>query len=429
MRLLLVLLALASLPLAAADRPNLILILADDLGYEGLSANGSADCRTPRLDRLAAEGVRFEHCYAQPLCTPTRVQLMTGLYNVRNYTVFGELNSAERTFANHLRDAGYATCMVGKWQLGGGLDAPRSFGFDESLLWQLDGPRQTPDGRDHRYPGPVLTDNGKTTEHPADAYGPDLLNARALDFIRRQHQAERPFFLYYSMLLTHCPFSPTPDSEEWPAPEVVRDYKGKPEFFADMAAYADKMVGNLLDELDRLGARDDTLIVFLGDNGTDEPIVTTMTDGRRIAGAKGKTTDGGTHVPLIASWPAQVEGGRLSEALVDTSDFMPTLLDAAGLPVPDDLDGRSFLPVLRAERKHVRDWTYCWYSPSGRPREAKVFARDQRWKLYSDGRLFDIPADPLEKHPLKKDDTPEAAAARQKLLPVIESFASVRAAK
>ena len=428
MRVLLALLALGCLPLPAAERPNLVLILADDFGYEGLSANGSADYRTPRLDQLAAEGVRFEHCYAQPLCTPTRVQLMTGIYNVRNYTVFGELNSGERTFAHHLRDAGYATCMVGKWQLGGGLEAPRHFGFDESLLWQLDGPRQTADGRDHRFPGPVLTDNGKTTEHPLNAYGPDLINARALDFIRRQHEAERPFFLYYSMLLTHCPFSPTPDSEEWPDLEAVRNYKGKPQFFHEMAAYADKMVGQLLDELDRLGLAENTLVLFLGDNGTDEPIVTTMTDGRKIAGAKGRTTDAGTHVPLIARWPAKVPAGRFSHALVDTSDFLPTLLDAADLTVPENLDGRSFLPVLTGEREHVRDWIYCWFSRDGRAPKAKVFARDQRWKLYSDGRLFDIAADPLEKKPIRTDDA-EANAAKDKLAPVIAKFSSVRRKK
>jgi len=117
---------------APAARPNVVLILADDFGYECVAANGGASYRTPNLDRLAREGLRFEHCYSQPLCTPTRVQLLTGLYNQRNYLRFEYLDPGERTFAGVLREAGYRTGVAGKWQLGGGPDAPLRFGFDES---------------------------------------------------------------------------------------------------------------------------------------------------------------------------------------------------------------------------------------------------------------------------------------------------------
>ena len=121
----------------AASKPNIVLIMADDMGYECVGANGSTFYKTPHLDRLAASGMRFEHAYSQPICTPSRVQIMTGRYNHRNYTRFGHLASTEITFANVLRKAGYKTCIAGKWQLRGGFEAPGKFGFDEYCLWQL----------------------------------------------------------------------------------------------------------------------------------------------------------------------------------------------------------------------------------------------------------------------------------------------------
>ncbi len=119
----------------AADKPNIILILADDLGYETIGANGGTSYKTPVLDKLAAGGVRFTHCFAQPLCTPTRVQLMTGRSNARNYIDFGNMDPKAVTFGNYFKQAGYATCVVGKWQLGEAPDLPKKFGFDEHCLW------------------------------------------------------------------------------------------------------------------------------------------------------------------------------------------------------------------------------------------------------------------------------------------------------
>ena len=138
---------------ADARQPNIILILADDLGYETLGANGGESYKTPNLDRLAATGMRFEHCHVQPLCTPTRVQLMTGMYNVRNYIDFGTIDPQATTFGNLLKNAGYATGIAGKWQLGRDKDLPQRFGFDEACLWQHT--RRPP-----RYANPGLEYNG-----------------------------------------------------------------------------------------------------------------------------------------------------------------------------------------------------------------------------------------------------------------------------
>lgn len=138
--------------------PNVILILADDLGYETIGANGGTSYQTPVLDKLAATGVRFEHCYVQPLCTPTRMQLMTGIYNVRNYVTFGQMDPQSVTFGNLFKRAGYATCITGKWQLGRELELPKKFGFDEHCLWQHT--RRPP-----RYANPGLEINGREVNH------------------------------------------------------------------------------------------------------------------------------------------------------------------------------------------------------------------------------------------------------------------------
>ncbi|HUX16493.1 MAG TPA: sulfatase-like hydrolase/transferase, partial [Phycisphaerae bacterium] len=216
-------------PSAGGRKPNIVLIMADDLGYECIGADGGTSYKTPVLDGLAATGVRFERCYAQPLCTPTRVQLMTGIYNVRNYTHFGNMDPQQTTFANILKNAGYATCITGKWQLGKDANLPKRFGFDEACLWQH--LRRPP-----RYANPGLEINGKAVDYSNGEYGPDLVNAYALDFITRHRQ--QPFFLYYPMILTHDPFQPTPDSPDWDPKAVgervnVRDKKGH---FADMVA-------------------------------------------------------------------------------------------------------------------------------------------------------------------------------------------------
>src|SRR5918999_5059188 len=196
-------------------RPNIILILADDLGYETIGANGGTSYRTPAIDRMAATGMRFENAYAHPLCTPTRVALMTGQYNFRNYTSFGELRLGEKTFANVLRDAGYKTRMVGKWQLSErDFQAPYHFGFEEYLLWhfgmKVDGV-QTPGAQGSRYWDPVFYDNGKLLPDVGGKFGPDVLADSVADYIQR-HRAE-PFFLYYSLVLPHDPWIEPPGYE------------------------------------------------------------------------------------------------------------------------------------------------------------------------------------------------------------------------
>ena len=404
----------ASVP---APRPNVILIMADDLGYETVGANGGTSYRTPNLDRLAAEGVRFTHAYAQPLCTPTRVQLMTGAYNVRNYITFGRMDPKLTTFGNLFRRAGYAACIAGKWQLGRDVNLPRKFGFDEFCLWQHT--RRPP-----RYANPGLEINGVAKDFTHGEYGPDLINAYALDFIRRHR--DRPFFLYYPMVLTHAPYQPTPDSPDWdPSARGERVHRN-PKHFADMVAYMDKLIGKMTAQLEKLGLRERTLIIFLGDNGTGRGVRSRMGD-RVVVGGKGTTTDAGMHVPLIVSWPGGIARGRVCEDLVDTTDILPTICDAAGIRIPNSMivDGRSFLPQAQGRPGRPRQWVYCWYSPRGEP--LKEFAFDARWKLYRDGRFFDLRRDIEERQPLSPDRlSGEAAAAARRLKAALDQFRNAR---
>ena len=221
----------------AAIQPNIILIMADDLGYECVGANGDADYSTPHSDRLAATGMHFEHCYSQPLCTPSRVKIMTGISNVRNYITFGVLDPKATTFGNVMKSAGYTTAIAGKWQLGTDPAQLGKFGFDEYCLWQLE-------KKGSRYNN--LGSLQLHTRQPlSGGYGPDKLNGFVLDFVER-HQ-DGPFFLYYPMLLPHAPFEPTPDSKTRDGTEH--------ENFADMVAYMDKMVGKVVAKLEASEAK------------------------------------------------------------------------------------------------------------------------------------------------------------------------------
>ncbi len=386
------------------DKPNIILIMVDDLGYECIGANGGTSYNTPVIDELAETGIRFEHCYAQPLCTPSRVKLMTGIYNVRNYVQFGLLERNQTTFAQLLKNDGYATCIAGKWQLGREPDSPNHFGFDESCLWQHTRGRTDEDGHDTRFPNPRLEINGKPVNYTEGEYAPDITSDFICDFIDRNK--EKPFLAYYPMILTHCPFVPTPDSPDWDSSDKGSlSYKGDSAYFGGMVNYMDKTLGKLVAKLDELGIRENTLIIFTGDNGTDEPVVSVM-DGRKVAGRKGHMTDGGTRVPLIVNWKGIISEGVVSSDLVDFSDFLPTLCEAADITVPGelDIDGRSFYPQLVGERGDPREWIYCWYSRNGKDSDAKVFARNQRFKLYRNGNFYDIKEDVLEEAALQDND-------------------------
>ena len=354
----------------ANDQPNIILIMGDDMGYEALSSNGSESCKSPNLDKLAAKGVRFTNCFSNPICTPSRVKLMTGQYNVRNYVKFGWLDREQTTFAHQLKAAGYATAIAGKWQLGRDKDSPQHFGFEQSCLWQhTRSGRSNEDGKniDRRFVNPQLEFNGVEKDFTNGEYGPQVCTDFICDFIDKNKK--KPFLVYYPMILTHCPFDPTPDSTDWDPKRLgSTTYKGDrndpQRHFRDMVAYADKAVGQIVSQLGKSGVRDNTLIIFTGDNGTDTPIVPPW-NGKKVVGGKGTMSDTGTRVPLIVNWPAGIrKAGRVVDDLVEFTDVFPTICEVttAKLPKNHPGDGASIVPVLRNQAgARKKDWVYIWY--------------------------------------------------------------------
>jgi arylsulfatase A len=364
--------------------------MADDMGYEALSVNGSESCKSPNLDKLADHGIRFTNCFANPLCTPSRAKIMTGQYNVRNYVNFGLLDRGQITFAHQLKAAGYKTCIAGKWQLGKETDSPQHFGFEQSCLWQhTRSGRSKENGKniDRRFVNPLLEFNGKEKDYVNGEYGPQVCTDFICDFI--DENREKPFLVYYPMILTHCPFDPTPDSTDWDPKRLgSTTYKGdrnNPQrHFRDMVAYADKVVGQIVAQLEKAGVRDNTLLIFTGDNGTDKPIVTPW-NGTKVAGDKGNMTDAGTRVPLIASWPAGIkQPGRVVDDLVEFCDVMPTLCEVTGAKLPSNYpgDGSSIVPVLQDNASaRKKDWIYIWYSRSGHSDQGQVMVRNKQYSL------------------------------------------------
>ncbi len=384
------------------DRPNVVLIVADDLGYECLGCNGGTSYRTPFLDELAATGIRFTNAYCTPLCTPSRVQLMSGQYPHRTGWTgnLGELPRRERYVDPSLIDlailfkrAGYATAVAGKWQMAyfdQHPDHATRAGFDEHCLWTFDykGIRDSY----RRYWRPGIWRNGRIDRESIrdDIYGPDVFSDFLIDFVGRNQRL--PFFAYYPMVLPHRPFLHTPDTMPpgGPGPRGERDPSAR---FAEMVAYLDTLVARLVNRLDELGLRERTLVLFTSDNGSPSEITSSMGD-VRVPGGKGQLTPAGARIPLIANWPGTTPAGIVSEDLTDSTDLRASFSELTGAELPGDrnFDGHSLVSTLRGEGTSQRTWVYI------QMRDVRA-VRDRRWKLFADGRLFDTRSDPLEKSP------------------------------
>jgi arylsulfatase A len=394
--LLLVILAIAASCTNTEKKPNIILIMADDMGYECLSVNGATEYQTPNLDRLAENGLRFINTFSQPLCTPSRVKIMTGKFNYRNYEYFGYLNPNQKTFGNLMKEAGYKTCISGKWQLNGlsfempeyeDVNRPNHFGFDEYCLWQLNRPRK----EGERYANPLITQNGVELTGLEDKYGPDIFSDFICDFIDKN--ADSLFFIYYPMVLVHEPFVPTPDTETWQNQE--KRYEKDTSYFKEMMSYTDKIVGKIEQKLMEKGIAENTLLIFTADNGTDTRIITHTTDGI-YPGGKSFTTQRGIHVPMIASWPAQIKNSGIYDGIIDFGDFYPTLAEIVNLDISEEvIDGQSFLNVFKGTKSPGKSAALIHYDPEwGRASQNRNrFALNNKYKLYQNGELYEYRID------------------------------------
>ncbi len=436
-----------------SKQPNIVLIMSDDLGYEVIGANGGSSYKTPFIDSMAQQGMRFENAHVMPLCTPTRLSMMTGKYNFRNYLGFGLIRPDEVTFGHLLTDAGYNTCISGKWQLYS-YNPPdqhpeerssgqkiEDAGFDEFCVWH---PHHTEE-KGSRYKNPVIYENGEFRTDTKDKYGEDIFCDYIIDFLERKKGDEKPFFVYWPMAATHKPHEPTPDSPEWDSfdPPSNRSIGAKtwadledgsweddPKFYRDMVEYHDKVIGRLLNYLENQGLQEDTLVIYLGDNGSPADVCSMMHQHNEICGGKGKTSDRGTHVPLICLMPGTIPSNTVQTDLIEATDFLPTIFEAAGLNFPEGyiIDGRSFYPQLKGEKGNPRDWMFFHFEPMNRRhglndlRQIR-FIRDHSWKLYETGELYDLEADWDEDIPIYEvEDSKSQSEARNRLKPVFSQM-------
>ena len=399
--------------IAAGRLPNIVLILADDLGVNDLGCYGRKDHSTPHLDRLASEGLRFTSAYAAaPVCSPSRAALLTGRHPARlHLTTFlpgrpdrlsqrllhpairMELPLEERTLAEILKEAGYVSACIGKWHLGGAGFGPLQQGFDVASA-----------GRANTTPSE--TEGGK---------GEYDLTARAEAFITENR--DRHFFLYLAHNNPHIPLAARTDL-------IERNRNAFNPLYAAVVETLDDSVGLLLGRIDSLGLRRDTLVIFTSDNGglhvpelRDDP----PTHNTPFRAGKGFLYEGGLRVPMIMRWPGRVPSGKTEAQPVINADLMPTLLELAGLRVPAGLDSQSIAGRLAGRpSRHVRTlfWHYPHYSNQGsRPAGA---VREGDWKLienYEDGslELYNLAADEGEKENLAARDPARCAAMRKKL--------------
>ena len=405
----------------ANDQLNVILIMADDSAADNYGCYGSKFFSTPRLDALARTGAKFNHCYSEPVCTSSRVKIMTGRDGIRNYVQFGTLDKDEITFGNMMKSANYETAIAGKWQLHGG---PRgtlapACGFDNYCLWNYPGTSRS------RFWNPSLMRDGKLMETTEKDYGPDILTDYLIDFIGKNRS--KPFFAYYPMLLVHSPFLKTPDSKI----DANRLISKSLTNFRDMTAYADKCVGRIVDALEEYGLREKTVIIYTTDNGTSRSLTYPYGKEKRN-GEKAYATDGGTHAPLIVNCPGTIPPGIISDDLVDFSDLLPTIADITEVDLPKvKLDGRSFWPQCLGKRGNSREYIFQYYYPKFKPAADKhgqgvngleiVWAQNQRHKLYRDGTLYSL-NDRQENNPIKQGNQNQVELDRKLLQKALDSM-------
>ena len=427
LRPLLALLAIFSACLAsligATAKPNIVYILADDLGFAELGCNGADKFKTPNIDALANNGVRFTRFFTAPLCGPSRSLILTGRYAFRTGAVSQDAckslvrsgEKAEQMIPTVLKQAGYATAMIGKWGQLSPSGNPAEWGFEHDFHFKASGmywnstrvKTMTEDGKVRGDPDSYVID-GKTIPVKDSEYIPDLMHKDAVAWLEAHKGG--PFFLYYSMSHVHGEILPTPDSAPAPAGETASTRLAR--HYTDNINYMDKLVGKLVAELDRLKLRDNTLIVFMGDNGTAKahaPVATI--GGQRLDGEKGSMKEGGGLVPFFATWPGVTPSGKVNANVADASDLLPTFAELAGAPLPTGrvIDGRSLVSQLKGDTKSPRTWAYCQLSNN-------YYVREAGWKLDQSGTLYDMKDAPFKEVAVAADTKDEAAvAARARL--------------
>jgi arylsulfatase len=431
--------------------PNIVLILADDLGYGELGSYGQRLIQTPHLDQLAARGMRFtQHYSGSPVCAPSRCTILTGLHTghafIRDNDEMRErgdvwndpalegqrpLPADTTTLGHSFQQAGYSTAFVGKWGLGwtGSSGDPNAQGFDHfygyncqrvahnyypTFLW--DDGRQVPLDNPSFSPRQRLPDDADPLDpasyeaYQGNDYAPDFMIEDALRFVR--NQGDNPFLLTFATPVPHLALQVPEDSlQQYAEAFDDRPYLGQAGYlphrlpraaYAAMISRMDRDVGRLLALIDELGLTDDTLVLFTSDNGpswvggVDREY---FDSSGGLRGRKAQVYEGGLRVPLIVAWPDHVQNGSTSDHVSAFWDLMPTLLDAAGVPVPDGLDGKSFLPTLMGESDKQQQHAALYWEHARRHQAVRMGDwKGVRHRLTDPLELYDLSADPEEAH-------------------------------
>ncbi|MCH7987529.1 MAG: sulfatase-like hydrolase/transferase [Planctomycetes bacterium] len=416
--------------LNASQKPNILFIMADDLGPEWLSCYGSEAMKTPHIDALAKGGMRFLNAYSMPKCTPTRATLLTGRYPFRHGWIghwdvprwgagchFDPKHNV--SFARVMKSAGYATAAAGKWQINDFRlqpDIMQQHGFDEHCMWTGYESGNPPSAE--RYWDAYVNTNGKSKTHTGK-FGTDIFVDFLIDFMKRNKH--KPMMLYFPMALPHGPLVATPKRP---------DAKDKYERYRAMVEYVDLALGRLVKAIDDLGIRERTIVIFTTDNGSSRGFSAKM-NGRLVRGGKDRYWESGMHVPFIVNCPGLVPEGVVTDALTDFTDMLPTFAELGGAQLPKGvtLDGRSITPLILGKAKDSpRKWILAMGAGTmirtkagvhSRTKVSDRVIRNKRFKLWwADGKssaLYDLKNDPGEKNNLIDSANPKFAAARKEL--------------
>ncbi len=421
------------------DRPNIIFIMADDLGYGDLGCYGQEKILTPSIDKLASDGMLFTQAYAgAPVCAPSRSVLMTGLHTghtrVRDNNGYNGGDPDEMTGKGHriplldeditvaevLREAGYTTGITGKWGLGehGSSGVPNQQGFDEwygylnqnhavyyytDYLWLNNQRDSIPNNR-----------NNQQKE-----YTHDLMTDFALDFIQRHRN--QPFFLYIPYTIPHFNIE-VPELEDY---TKDKDWPESAKIYASMITRMDRDVGRIMNLINQLGMDRKTIVFFTSDNGPDysksaQKRNSLFNSNGYLKGAKGSLDEGGIRVPMIVRWPGKIQAGNVSHAAWYFADVMPTLAEISGAVQPVNIDGISILPILLGEKQNLEERFMYWESPSKLLRNFEQAVRYGNWKAIRKGganqtmRLYNLAGDPDEKY--------DVAAQNPQIVAMIDSY-------
>lgn len=416
---------------AAGEKPNVVIIFVDDLGWADLGCYGSRFYQTPHIDRLADGGMRFTQAYsASPVCSPTRAALLTGKYPARiglNDFIPGEphprkdkvqppaslqqLPLAETTLPELLRDADYRTAAIGKWHLGGTGFEPQQSGFDVAVGGFERGSVKShfaPYQRERQLPG--------LENPPAGQYITDRLTDEAIAFL--EQNATRPFFLYLSHYAVHTPIQAKPEmTAKYEAAAKPSGWQRNP-VYAAMVESVDASTGRVLAKLDELKLADNTLVILTSDNGglvtSGQPTRLPATSNAPLREGKGYLYEGGIRVDLIVRWPDRVPPGTTCDVPTSTIDLPPTIAAVCGVEFPEPIDGVNILPLLEGGKQLSREalfWHHPHYSPQGGRPSGAIRAGDFKLiEFYENGRreLFDLARD-VGEHRNLIDSQPEVA--------------------